>query len=69
MLPNICNSEYNIVFLFFSIRVSLVDESMAIRATALRVLRYLIKVESDVATFNNLKLPYLVARYVIFFKC
>ncbi|XP_052751154.1 rapamycin-insensitive companion of mTOR [Galleria mellonella] len=44
------------------IRVSLVDESMVIRATALRVLRYLIKTESDVATFNNLKLSYLVTR-------
>lgn len=44
------------------IRVSLVDESMVIRASALRVLRYLIKSESDVATFNNLKLPYLVIR-------
>ncbi|XP_026729335.1 rapamycin-insensitive companion of mTOR [Trichoplusia ni] len=44
------------------IRVSLVDESMVIRAAALRVLRYLIKTESDVATFNNLKLPYLVIR-------
>ncbi|KAF9798869.1 hypothetical protein SFRURICE_020433 [Spodoptera frugiperda] len=44
------------------IRVSLVDESMVIRASALRVLRYLIKTESDVATFNNLKLPFLVIR-------
>ncbi|CAB3243727.1 unnamed protein product [Arctia plantaginis] len=44
------------------IRVNLVDESMVIRASALRVLRYLIKTESDVATFNNLKLPYLVIR-------
>ncbi|XP_060801043.1 rapamycin-insensitive companion of mTOR [Amyelois transitella] len=44
------------------IRVSLVDESMALRATALRVLRYLIKTENDVATFNHLKLSYLVAR-------
>ncbi|XP_063890175.1 rapamycin-insensitive companion of mTOR [Helicoverpa armigera] len=44
------------------IRVSLVDESMVIRASALRVLRYLIKTETDVATFNNLKLPYLVIR-------
>lgn len=48
----------------FSIRISLVDESMVIRAAALRVLRYLIKIESDVATFNTLKLPYLVMRYV-----
>ncbi|XP_046960135.1 rapamycin-insensitive companion of mTOR [Vanessa cardui] len=44
------------------IRISLVDESMVIRAAALRVLRYLIKTESDVATFNTLKLPYLVIR-------
>ncbi|CAH2107437.1 unnamed protein product [Euphydryas editha] len=44
------------------IRISLVDESMIIRAAALRVLRYLIKTESDVATFNTLKLPYLVMR-------
>ncbi|XP_072940990.1 rapamycin-insensitive companion of mTOR isoform X2 [Epargyreus clarus] len=44
------------------IRVSLVDESIVIRAAALRVLRYLIKTESDVATFNILKLPYLVIR-------
>ncbi|CAK1553660.1 unnamed protein product [Leptosia nina] len=44
------------------IRVSLVDESMLMRATALRVLRYLIQNESDVATFNALKLPYLVIR-------
>ncbi|XP_053602519.1 rapamycin-insensitive companion of mTOR [Plodia interpunctella] len=44
------------------IRVSLVDESMVLRATALRVLRYLIKSENDVATFNHLKLSYLVAR-------
>ncbi|XP_038210519.1 rapamycin-insensitive companion of mTOR-like [Zerene cesonia] len=44
------------------IRVSLVDESMLIRATALRVLRYLIRCESDVASFNALKLPYLVIR-------
>ncbi|XP_052738397.1 rapamycin-insensitive companion of mTOR [Bicyclus anynana] len=44
------------------IRISLIDESMVIRAAALRVLRYLIKTESDVATFNNLKLPYLVIR-------
>ncbi|XP_026328283.1 rapamycin-insensitive companion of mTOR [Hyposmocoma kahamanoa] len=44
------------------IRISLVDDSMVIRAAALRVLRYLIKIESDVATFNTLKLPYLVMR-------
>ncbi|KAJ2946926.1 hypothetical protein O0L34_g16268 [Tuta absoluta] len=44
------------------IRISLVDESIVIRAAALRVLRYLIKTESDVATFNTLKLPYLVIR-------
>ncbi|XP_034824961.1 rapamycin-insensitive companion of mTOR [Maniola hyperantus] len=44
------------------IRISLIDESMVIRAAALRVLRYLIKTETDVATFNNLKLPYLVIR-------
>ncbi|XP_045493757.1 rapamycin-insensitive companion of mTOR isoform X2 [Colias croceus] len=44
------------------IRVSLVDESMLIRATALRVLRYLIRCESDVASFNALKLPFLVIR-------
>ncbi|XP_037299313.1 rapamycin-insensitive companion of mTOR isoform X2 [Manduca sexta] len=44
------------------IRISLVDDSMVIRAAALRVLRYLIKTENDVATFNNLKLPYLVIR-------
>ncbi|CAH0749763.1 unnamed protein product [Diatraea saccharalis] len=46
------------------IRISLVDESMVIRAAALRVLRYLIKTESDVATFNTLKLPYLVTRSI-----
>ncbi|XP_061377778.1 rapamycin-insensitive companion of mTOR [Danaus plexippus] len=44
------------------IRISLVDDSMVIRAAGLRVLRYLIKTESDIATFNNLKLPYLVTR-------
>ncbi|XP_063379404.1 rapamycin-insensitive companion of mTOR [Cydia fagiglandana] len=44
------------------IRISLVDESMVLRAAALRVLRYLIRTESDVATFNNLRLPYLVTR-------
>ncbi|KAJ8732665.1 hypothetical protein PYW07_015264 [Mythimna separata] len=44
------------------IRVSLVDDAMVIRASALRVLRYLIKTETDVATFNNLKLPFLVIR-------
>ncbi|CAH2075234.1 unnamed protein product, partial [Iphiclides podalirius] len=44
------------------IRSSLVDESMVIRAAALRVLRYLIKTESDVATFNILKLPHIVTR-------
>ncbi|XP_045512078.1 rapamycin-insensitive companion of mTOR [Pieris brassicae] len=44
------------------IRVSLVDESMLMRATALRVLRYLIQNDSDVATFNSLKLPYLIIR-------
>lgn len=42
--------------------MSLVDDSMVIRASALRVLRYLIKTENDVATFNNLKLPFLVIR-------
>ncbi|KAL0840448.1 hypothetical protein ABMA28_015699 [Loxostege sticticalis] len=46
------------------IRASLVDESMVIRAAALRVLRYLIKTESDVATFNTLKLQYLVTRSI-----
>ncbi|KAL4710437.1 hypothetical protein ACJJTC_008839 [Scirpophaga incertulas] len=46
------------------IRISLVDEAMVIRAAALRVLRYLIKTESDVATFNILKLPYLVTRSI-----
>lgn len=40
---------------------------MVIRAAALRVLRYLIKTESDVATFNNLKLPYLVMRYFLYY--
>ncbi|XP_039749145.1 rapamycin-insensitive companion of mTOR [Pararge aegeria] len=44
------------------IRISLIDESMVIRAAGLRVLRYLIKTEGDVATFNHLKLPYLVIR-------
>ncbi|KAG7299403.1 hypothetical protein JYU34_016353 [Plutella xylostella] len=44
------------------LRISLVDESVVIRAAALRVLRYLIKTESDVAAFNNLKIPYLVMR-------
>lgn len=51
-----------LIFVFYSIRVSLVDDAMVIRAAALRVLRYLIKTESDVATFNYLKLPYLVVR-------
>ncbi|XP_013141294.1 PREDICTED: rapamycin-insensitive companion of mTOR [Papilio polytes] len=44
------------------IRASLVDESMVIRAAALRALRYLIKTESDVATFNILKLTHIVTR-------
>ncbi|XP_068630282.1 rapamycin-insensitive companion of mTOR [Battus philenor] len=44
------------------IRTSLVDESMVIRAAALRALRYLIKTESDVATFNILKLTHIVTR-------
>ncbi|CAG5039959.1 unnamed protein product [Parnassius apollo] len=44
------------------IRISLVDESMVIRAAALRVLRYLIKTESDVSSFNILKLPHIVTR-------
>ncbi|XP_045534255.1 rapamycin-insensitive companion of mTOR [Papilio machaon] len=44
------------------IRASLVDESTVIRAAALRALRYLIKTESDVATFNILKLTHIVTR-------
>ncbi|XP_041976707.1 rapamycin-insensitive companion of mTOR [Aricia agestis] len=48
--------------LMVCLRVSLVDKSMVIRAAALRVLRYLLKTESDVATFNVMKLPYLVVR-------
>lgn len=39
------------------------DESVVIRAAALRALRYMIKNESDVAIFNTLKLSHLVTRY------
>lgn len=44
------------------IRISLMDDSVVIRAGALRALRYMIKTESDVAVFNSLRLPYLVIR-------
>ncbi|XP_049865894.1 rapamycin-insensitive companion of mTOR [Pectinophora gossypiella] len=56
------NLGFTVDELMTCIRISLVDESMLIRAAALRVLRYLINTESDVATFNTLKLPYLVTR-------
>lgn len=44
------------------LRISLVDESMVIRAAALRVIRHLLKTDYDVTIFNNMKLPYLVVR-------
>ncbi|XP_047986366.1 rapamycin-insensitive companion of mTOR [Leguminivora glycinivorella] len=59
---DISNLGFTADELMTCIRISLVDESMVLRAAALRVLRYLIRTESDVATFNNLRLPYLVTR-------
>lgn len=48
--------------MYFSIRISMLDESIVIRAAALRALRYMIKNEHDVAIFNTMRLPYLVIR-------
>lgn len=55
------------VYSHFSLRCLLTDDEREVRASALRVLRYLIQSEDDLKVALRLHLDVLIARYVILF--
>lgn len=58
----ICYSSKKLFLQLFSLSSNYVHQLTQIRAGALRVSRYLLRTTSDLQTFNNLQLPFLVCR-------
>jgi hypothetical protein len=55
----------NVFLSYFSVRITLLNDSSLVRAAGLRALRYMIKSEQHVAIMNKLQYPALIARFVL----